>query len=291
MADYAAQQTLAAPSISVRGVGLHSGKPVTLRLLPAASDSGIVVWRRDLGNNARLRCSAHEVADTMLSTCIGKNTVRVDLVEHLLSALCAAEVDNVTVAVDGSEIPGMDGSARPFLLMLAQSGLVAQDRPRKKLRVLRRTEVRQQDSTGERMASFSPYEGSRWEIEVDFAHPQSRMSGRQFEYEHGDDYDRRIAAARTFGFVRDLDMLRRNSRALGGSLDNALVLDGARVLNPEGLRYSNELVRHKMLDVIGDCYVNGYRVLGRYVASRPGHKLNNMLMRKLLDSEGACEMV
>ena len=289
-ANWSWQHTLARPSSVVRGVGLHSGRPVTLRLKPADSGSGLVFWRRDLGPDARIRCQASAVVDTLLSTCVAARDARAETIEHLLSALWAAGVDNALIEISAPELPSMDGSARPFLLLLRDSGLRRQN-ARRLVRLVRQKVSAEFEERGElRVASYLPHPSCLWDLRVSYLQSFIRAAGQNLSFAYGDDYEREIAGARTFGFIGTLDMMRRQRRALGGSIDNALVIDGARIVNPEGLRYTNEIVRHKMLDAIGDCYIGGHLVLGRYQASKPGHRLNNMLMRKL-EEPGVAELL
>lgn len=280
------QCTLAKPSVRLVGVGLHCGQPVSLRLLPAEENSGLVFWRTDLGENARINSNPEAVIDTLLSTCIGdtdtNEQLRVNTVEHLLSALYALGIDNAIIEIEGLEIPSMDGSAAPFILLLKDAGIVAQTAKRKHWQINQKVTVSFQENGSERSAKFEPADSCNFEIEVDFPQPPLKTTRQKFSFcSDRDDYQKQIATARTFGFVEDLDRLRKNQRGLGGTLENAIVISDNQILNPEGLRYKDEFIRHKMLDVIGDCYIGGKRIIGKFSAYKPGHKLNNMLLRKL----------
>ena len=287
----ALQRTLLSASASVRGVGLHSGSLINMRLLPADPDFGI-----------RIRCLHHEgkeielragnVTDTLLATTLTKNGASVSTLEHLLCALCLCGVDNVVIEIDGAEVPIMDGSAVPFVLVVHDTGLIEQDAPKRFLQVVEPIEVELADEPG-RVASFSPAQEVSWEIDVDFADATISKTPQHLscDLSSHEQIVAQVAPARTFGFVHELDYLRKHKRALGGSLDNAVVVNGKGVLNQDGLRQPNEFVAHKLLDVIGDCYIEGKLVLGKYKASMPGHRLNNELMRKLLATPSAFAMV
>ena len=281
------QQTIAAP-VSIRGLGLHSGKSIHARLLPAPADSGVVFRRVDLSPPAEVRADSRNVVDTRLATCLGYGRARVSTVEHLLAALAALGVDNLTVEIDGAELPILDGSAAQWILLVRPSQLVAQEAPKKFIRVLRRVDWQAQDG---RRASFSPFAGARHEIRIEFPTvPVVRASGRRLRFDlTPQGFIKEIARARTFCHVRDVERMRKSGRARGGSLENAVVFDDYRVLNPGGLRYPDEFARHKMLDVIGDCFINGHLVVGCLRATCPGHSLNHALMRELMESRGAWE--
>ena len=284
------QRTLAGPSRPVRGMGLHSGRPVRLQLQPAAPDSGLLFVRTDR-KDGRIPCRAAAVADTFLATTLANASgVRISTVEHILSALWACGVDNAIIEVDGEEIPMMDGSAAPFLLLIDDAGILEQDSPRRLMHIRRRIEVASEDGLG--WARWEPCQGQVFEVTVEFGHPLIRAGGLHMSFDAGSsDYRGQIAAARTFGFADQIDWLREQRRALGGSLNNALVFDRKGALNHGGLRFANECVRHKILDAIGDCFADGVRIVGRYVAHRPGHNLNNLLMRALSADSGSFETV
>ena len=271
------------------GVALHDGRRVAVTLRPLDADGGVVFRRVDLGG-VEVAARAGNVCDTRLATTLRDGDAEVGMVEHLLSALAALGVDNLMVDVDGPEMPALDGSAEPWmLLLLSACGLRMQNKSKKFIRV--KKEVCVED--GAARAAFSPNEGrARYDVEIDFSHPVVRRSGERFQYTlHAPDYEREVGRARTFCYVNDVELMRKNKRALGGSLGNAVVYDDRGVLNEGGLRYADEFVRHKMLDVIGDCYVNARLILADYRARRPGHGVNNKLVRALLADAQAWEWV
>ncbi len=284
------QRTLSGPSPEVCGVGLHSGSAIRMRIVPAGCGEGISFVRTDINGGARIRLRAGNVGDTMLATTIEEGGAKVSTIEHLLFAMCICGVDNATVEIDGPEVPIMDGSARPFVLVLRDTGLAEQERPKRFIRIKKRVEVGLDGEPG-RHAAFEPAQAPSWSVSVSYRNPVISRTAQDFDHGLGDHAASvsRVAGARTFGFVRDVDLLRSRQRALGGTLDNAVVIDGGRVLNAGGLRQDDEFVAHKMLDVIGDCYTEGKLVLGRYSASMPGHALNNRLMRELLADEESWE--
>lgn len=283
------QRTLAAPTAPFLGVGLHSGSEITMRLLPAEVNSGITFIRTDRANATVRACTAN-VSDTLLATTLSDGDTEVATVEHLLSALCACGVDNICVELDGAEVPIMDGSACPFVTIIRDSGLVEQAAPKQYWLVTKPVRVEFDDG---RSASFEPHPLPRWDVRIDFDLPVVRCTPQQrsFELSSNAAYLTDIARARTFGFMEDFDMMRENNRALGGSLATALVLDRTEVINEEGLRQPDEFIAHKLLDAIGDCYIDSHVVLGRYVATRPGHALNHSLMERLLACSDCYETV
>ena len=271
----------------VTGVGLHSGEKVQLWLRPAAPDSGIVFHRVDLDPPVSIPASPEAVRETRLCTGLERDGVRIATVEHLMSALAGLGVDNVHIDVDGPEIPIMDGSAAPFVMMMLEAGLEAQPAPRRFLKVLKPVEVRE----GDKWVRLEHYLGFRLEFSIAFDHPAISASQTRAVVdlsEHA--YPRFVARARTFGFVHEVELLRELGLAQGGSLDNAIVLDEYRILNPEGLRFPDEFVRHKILDAIGDLYLAGHPLLARYVAHKSGHALNNQLLRALMADRSAWEL-
>lgn len=271
----------------VTGVGLHSGEKVQLWLRPAAPDSGIVFHRVDLDPPVSIPASPEAVRETRLCTGLERDGVRIATVEHLMSALAGLGGDNVHIDVDGPEIPIMDGSAAPFVMMMLEAGLEAQPAPRRFLKVLKPVEVRE----GDKWVRLEPYLGFRLEFSIAFDHPAISASQTRAVVdlsEHA--YPRFVARARTFGFVHEVELLRELGLAQGGSLDNAIVLDEYRILNPEGLRFPDEFVRHKILDAIGDLYLAGHPLLARYVAHKSGHALNNQLLRALMADRSAWEL-
>ncbi|WP_456433403.1 UDP-3-O-acyl-N-acetylglucosamine deacetylase [Nitratifractor sp.] len=268
------QRTIAKP-VEVVGIGLHKGESVRLRLEPMDSDSGIVFYRADAGRSIPLRPAS--VVDTTMATVIGDGEVFVSTIEHFLSALYAYGIDNLRVILEGNEMPIMDGSAISFCLLLDEAGIRTLDRPRKILRVLRPVEVRQE----EKFVRLEPFDGAEFDFTIDFDHPAIGRQRYRFDFSR-ERYVEEIARARTFGFARDIQMLQSRNLALGASLENAIGLDETRILNPEGLRFNDEFVRHKILDAIGDMKVAGYAIVGRYVAFAGSHTLNHRLTQKLL---------
>ena len=288
--DSVSQRTVAEPSVCFKGIGLHCGKLISMRLLPAPIDAGIVFVRSDLNPVAKVRARAANVTDTTLSTTLEDGLASVGTVEHLLSAFCACGVDNVIVEIDGPEVPIMDGSAQPFITLLHDCGLVEQPAAKKFYQVQR--EVKVSMNNGRRKAALLPATCPCWELRINFSEQVIRTTQQfvVFEFTSQQSYVANIARARTFGFVRDLKQMLSSRRALGGSLENALVLTDKRVLNAEGLRQTNEFAAHKLLDAMGDCFIDGYLIIGRYVGELPGHELNNLLIRALLDDPDAYEV-
>ena len=279
------QRTLKSP-VSASGVGLHTGKKVRITLRPAPVDAGIVFRRIDLPSPVDLPARAERVGETRLSSCLVEGETKVYTVEHLMSALGGLGVDNAYVDIDAEEVPIMDGSAAPFVLLVQQAGLVEQAAPKKFIRILRRVEVKD----GDKWARFDPYEGYRLAFSIDFNHPVIDRSTQSVAIDFGQtSYLKEISRARTFGFMQDVENLRENGLALGGGLDNAVVLDEYRVLNSEGLRFADEFIRHKLLDAVGDLYLLGRPLLGAFSAHKSGHALNNRLLRTLLADATAYE--
>jgi UDP-3-O-[3-hydroxymyristoyl] N-acetylglucosamine deacetylase len=276
--------------VSCTGVGLHSGKPIKLELLPASDDNGIVFVRSDMKAHAELRASIEHVADTTLATTLaaGVNGSRatVATVEHLLAACAGLGVDNLRVLVSGPEVPILDGSAAPFVEMLSTAGIEEQ-RKSKRFLVIKR-EVKLQE--GDKMARLSPGPGLQINCALDFDHPLIPATPYKFEFSESN-FRRELVKARTFGFLRDVEALRSRGLALGGSLENAVVIDQYRVLNPEGLRYSDEFVRHKVVDAIGDLSLFGMPVIGKLSLVRPGHALNTRLVKTVLADPRNYEVV
>jgi UDP-3-O-[3-hydroxymyristoyl] N-acetylglucosamine deacetylase len=273
--------------IRAKGVGLHTGQKVNMTLRPAQPDTGIVFRRVDLESPVDIPARADRVGETRLSSCLVHQDVKVYTVEHLMSALAGLGVDNAYVDLDGPEVPIMDGSAAPFALLLQQAGLAEQAAPKRFLRVTRTVEVRE----GDKWARLEPYEGLRLSFSIDFNHPVIDKTRQSVSVDFAEtSYLKEIARARTFGFMHDVERLREDGLALGGGLDNALVLDEYRVLNAEGLRFADEFIRHKVLDAIGDLYLLGRPLLGAFSAHKSGHALNNRLLRALLAETAAWEM-
>jgi UDP-3-O-[3-hydroxymyristoyl] N-acetylglucosamine deacetylase len=274
------------------GVGLHSGQPVELVLRPAPPDTGIVFRRMDLPEPVDIPMSATAVTDTRLATRVANGGARVSTVEHLMSACCGLGLDNLFVDITAEEVPIMDGSAASFVFLLQSAGIEPQKAPRRFVRVLKTVEVRAGTGEQERWARLEPYHGYKLSFEIDFRHPAVDGSGQEVTFDMGrDSYVKDIARARTFGFTRDVEHMRVNGLGLGGSLDNAIVMDDYKILNAGGLRYDDEFVKHKILDAIGDMYLLGKPLLAAYSAFRSGHELNNRLLRELLSHSDAWELV
>jgi len=270
------------------GVGLHTGARVDLVLRPAAADTGIVFHRSDLVSSAPIPASATMIGDTRLSSTLRVGDAGISTVEHLMSALAGLGIDNLHVDVSGPEVPIMDGSAGPFVFMLQSAGIVEQDAPKRYLRIVAPVEARD----GDKWARFEPFDGFRLDFTIDFPHPVFGTENRQVVIDFAEhSYVREVARARTFGFMQDVEAMRAAGLGLGGSLQNAIVLDEVRVLNSEGLRFENEFVRHKVLDAIGDLYLLGHPLIGQYTAHKSGHALNNALARALLARPDAMRIV
>lgn len=272
--------------IRATGVGLHTGEKVHLTLRPAAPDTGIVFRRVDLEPPVEIRACPHNVGDTRLSTTLVQGDVRVSTVEHLLSALAGLGIDNAYVDLSAPEVPIMDGSAGPFVFLIQSAGIEEQARPKRFIRIKRPVEVRD----GDKLARFEPYDGFKVEFTIDFDHPafNDRAKRAQVDFSSAS-FVKEVSRARTFGFLREIEQLRQQNLALGGSLDNAVVVDEYRVLNEEGLRYEDEFVRHKILDAIGDLYLLGHSLIGAFKGHKSGHALNNQLLRALVADQHAWE--
>lgn len=274
--------------IRATGVGLHTGQKVTMTLRPAGVDAGVVFRRIDLASPVDVPARADLVGETRLSSCLVQGEVKIYTVEHLMSALAGLGVDNVYVDLDGSEVPIMDGSAAPFALLVQQAGVEQQAAPKRFLRVKKRIEV----CDGDKWARLDPFQGFRLSFSIVFNHPVIDRSSQSVTVDFAEtSYLKEIARARTFGFMHDVENLRESGLALGGGLDNAVVLDEYRVLNAEGLRFADEFIRHKVLDAIGDLYLVGRPLLGAFAAHKSGHALNNRLLRELLADATAWELV
>ena len=273
-------------SISATGVGLHSGEKVTLTLKPAPADHGVVFQRVDLPDTPAMRVAPTAVNDTRLSSALEFSGARVATVEHLMSALAGLGVDNVLIELTAAEVPIMDGSSGPFIYLLQTAGLQELEVPKKFVRILKPIEV----IDGDKWAKFTPHHGFKAEFTIDFAHPVFEFSGKTVTIDYdSQSYVDEITRARTFGFMHEVEYLRANGLAKGGSLDNAIVLDEYKVLNGGGLRYDDEFAKHKVLDAIGDLYILGYPIIGLFTAFKSGHALNNQLLRALLADESAWE--
>lgn len=275
-------------SIRATGVGLHSGKKVLLTLIPAPVDTGIVFRRTDLPEPVEIKACAKDVGDTTMSTTLIKGDVRVSTTEHLLAALAGMGIDNLYIELSAPEVPIMDGSAGPFIFLLQSAGVIEQSKAKRFMRIVEPVEVRQ----GDKWARFEPYDGFRVGFAIEFNHPAFAKEHQIAELDFSTtSFVKEVSRARTFGFMRDLEMLRRNKLALGGSQDNAIVLDDYRVLNEGGLRYEDEFVKHKILDAIGDLYMVNRSLIGAYRGYKSGHALNNLLVRELVDTPSAWEEV
>jgi len=286
-----AQRTLKTLTQAV-GVGLHSGQRVELTLRPASPDTGIVFRRVDLPDPVDIRVSAQSVTDTRLASTISSGQAKVHTVEHLMSACAGLGIDNLYVDITAEEVPILDGSASSFVYLLQSAGIQLQNAPKRFIRVLETVEVSEGQGDHIKWARLEPYDGYRLSFEIDFKHPAVDSTGQQvvFDMAKGT-YAKDIARARTFGFTKDVEMMRSNGLALGGGLDNAIVMDDYKVLNSDGLRYDDEFVKHKILDAMGDLFLVGHPMLTAYSAFRSGHALNNQLLRALLARPEAYEMV
>jgi UDP-3-O-[3-hydroxymyristoyl] N-acetylglucosamine deacetylase len=274
--------------IRATGVGLHTGDKVYLTLRPASPDTGIVFRRVDLAEPVEIRACPENVGDTRLSTTLLKDGVRISTVEHLLSAFAGLGIDNAYVDVSAPEVPIMDGSAGPFVFLIQSAGVEEQGLPKRFVRIKRPVVV--QD--GDKYASFEPYGGFKVEFAIDFDHPAfAARSNRAAVDFSTTSFVKEVSRARTFGFLRDIEALRQQNLALGGSMDNAVVVDDYRILNAEGLRYEDEFVRHKILDAIGDLYLLGHSLIGAFRGYKSGHALNNRLLRALVADRSAWEDV
>ena len=274
--------------VRATGIGLHTGEKVYMTLRPAAIDTGIVFRRLDLDQPVEVKADPFLVHDTRLSTCLEDGGARVATIEHLMSAFAGLGIDNAHVDLTASEVPIMDGSAGPFVFLIQSAGIEEQAAPKKFIRIRKAVEVGNEKS----WVRFEPHNGFRLDFTISFAHPVLEGTNQKVAMDFGSaSYLKEISRARTFGFVRDVEYLRSQGLALGGSLDNAIVLDEFRVLNSDGLRYENEFVRHKVLDAIGDLYLLGHPVLGAFTGYRSGHALNNQLLRTLLADAEAWEYV
>jgi UDP-3-O-[3-hydroxymyristoyl] N-acetylglucosamine deacetylase len=286
-----AQRTLKTLTQAV-GVGLHSGQRVELTLRPAAPDTGIVFRRVDLPEPVDIPVRAESVTDTRLASTISVGQAKVFTVEHLMSACAGLGIDNLYVDITAEEVPILDGSASSFVFLLQSAGIVEQNAPKRFLRVLKTVQVSEGEGANIKWAKLEPYHGYKLSFEIDFRHPAVDSTGQQVVFDMSEGvYSRDIARARTFGFTKDVEMMRANGLALGGGLDNAIVMDDYKVLNADGLRYDDEFVKHKILDAMGDLYIVGKPLLAAYSAFRSGHAMNNLLLRELLSQPDAYEVV
>jgi UDP-3-O-[3-hydroxymyristoyl] N-acetylglucosamine deacetylase len=290
-----AQRTLKSITRAV-GVGVHGGQRVEMTLRPAPADTGVVFRRVDLPTAVDIPAKAHGVCDTRLATTLSADGApggpKVKTVEHLLSACSGLGLDNLIVDITAEEVPILDGSAASFVFLLQSAGIQVQSAPKRFVRVTRPVEVREGEGASLKWARLDPFDGYKLSFEIEFDHPAVNQTGQRVEFDMGSGlYKRDIARARTFGFTKDVEMMRSRGLALGGSMDNAIVMDDYKVLNSGGFRYDDEIVKHKILDAIGDLYLAGRPLLASYSAFKSGHALNNKLVRALLDDTSAFEVV
>ena len=286
-----AQRTLKSLTKAV-GVGLHSGQRVELTLRPAAPDTGIVFRRVDLPEPVEIPVRAESVTDTRLASTISNGGAKVHTIEHLMSAAAGLGLDNLYVDITAEEVPILDGSSASFVYLLQSAGIVTQKAPKRFIRVKKPVEVREGEGRSLKWARLDPHHGYTLAFEIEFDHPAVTSTGQRVTFDMGSgNYAREIARARTFGFTRDVEMMRSHGLALGGGLDNAIVMDDVKVLNADGLRYADEFVKHKILDAIGDLYIVGHPLLAAYSAFRSGHAMNNQLLRALLAQPEAYDIV
>ena len=272
--------------VTTVGIGLHSGRKVRLTLRPANPDTGLVYSRVDMDPPVVMQAEATRVNDTRMATTLNEGNVKISTIEHLMSALSGFGIDNCYIDVDAPEIPIMDGSGASFVFLIQAAGILEQDAPKRFVRVKRPVEVRE----GDKWARLEPHEGFKLAFSIDFGHPAIDATAQFVEVDLAKEtYMSAVSRARTFGFVNDVEMLRSIGLALGGSLENAIVMDEFRVLNSDGLRSDDEFVKHKILDAMGDLYVLGHPLLAAYSAFKSGHALNNKLLRTLLDDPAAWE--
>jgi UDP-3-O-[3-hydroxymyristoyl] N-acetylglucosamine deacetylase len=275
-------------TIRATGVGLHTGDKVYLTLRPAPADSGIRFRRVDLAEPVTIQATPNNVGETVLSTTLVAGDIKISTVEHLLSAFAGLGIDNALIDVSAAEVPIMDGSAGPFVFLLQSAGVEEQDSPKRYLKIKRTVRVEE----GDKWASFEPYDGFKVTFTIDFEHPAFADNVKTATMDFSSTtFIKEVSRARTFGFMKDIEMLRRNNLALGGSLDNAIVVDDNSVMNEDGLRYVDEFVKHKILDAIGDLYLLGHSLVGAFTGYKSGHGLNNKLLRALLADPDAWEMI
>lgn len=274
--------------IRATGVGLHTGEKVYLTLRPAPANTGIIFRRVDLEVPVEIAARTENVGDTKLSTTLIKEAVRISTIEHLLSALAGLGIDNAYIDLSAPEVPIMDGSAGPFVFLIQSAGIEEQNVPKKYIRIKRPIQVQQ----GDKWARFDPFDGFKVSFQIDFNHPVFKRQPQSVEIDFSKtSFVKEVSRARTFGFMQEVELLRENRLALGGSLDNAIVMDDYRILNEDGLRYEDEFVKHKVLDAIGDLYLLGHSLIGAFSGYKSGHELNNTLLRALLANQPAWEMV
>lgn len=275
-------------TIRATGVGLHTGDKVYLTLRPAEPNTGIRFRRVDLEEPVTINATPENVGETILSTTLIQNNIKISTIEHLLSAFAGLGIDNAIIDLSAPEVPIMDGSAGPFVFLLQSAGVEEQDSPKQYIRIKRPIRVEEDD----KWAAFEPFNGFKVTFTIDFEHPafKDHLKTAVMDFS-STTFVKEVSRARTFGFMKDIDMLRQNNLALGGSLDNAIVVDDDKILNEDGLRYADEFVKHKILDAIGDLYLLGHSLIGEFIGYKSGHGLNNMLLRALLKDRDAWEMV
>ena len=275
-------------TMKATGVGLHTGKKVLMTLRPAGINMGIIFRRVDIDPFVDIPADAKSVGETNLGTTLIKNNTKVATIEHLMSALAGLGIDNIIIELSAAEVPIMDGSAGPFVFLIQSAGIEEQNAPKKFIKINKTVRVEEDD----KWAELSPFKGFKVDFEIGFNHPVFNKQDQKASIDFSStSFLKEISRARTFGFLRDIEKLRENNLTLGGSMDNAIVLDDFRIMNVDGLRYSNEFVIHKILDAIGDSYLLGHSLIGKYSAKKSGHGLNNKLMRALLEDETAWEEV
>jgi UDP-3-O-[3-hydroxymyristoyl] N-acetylglucosamine deacetylase len=275
-------------TVKTVGIGLHSGKKVELVLRPAAANTGVVFRRVDLNPIVDIKADAETVGETILSTTLVKEGVKVSTIEHIMSALAGLGIDNVSIDINAVEVPIMDGSAAPFVFLIQSAGIEEQFVAKKFVKILK--PIKFKNKSG--WAELIPFDGFKIDFEIDFDHPAVQETRQNLSLDlFNQSYTREISRARTFGFMRDIELLRSKNMGLGGSLANAIVLDDFRVLNKEGLRYKDEFVKHKMLDAIGDLYTIGHGIIGAYYGYKSGHAINNLLLRELLIQQDSWEII
>tara|TARA_R110000822_G_scaffold187752_26_gene326911 strand:+ start:10715 stop:11629 length:915 start_codon:yes stop_codon:yes gene_type:complete len=274
--------------IRATGVGLHTGEKVYLTLHPAPVNTGIIFRRTDLDPVVEIHAKAENVGETTLSTTLMNGDVRVSTVEHLLSAMAGLGIDNAIIDVTAPEVPIMDGSAGPFVFLLQSAGIREQDEPKQFIRIKRTVTV----TDGDKVASFKPFDGFKVSFSIDFDHPAFHNRTLKAEVDFSStSFVKEVSRARTFGFMHEIEYLRSQGLARGGSMDNAIVVDEYQVLNEDGLRYEDEFVKHKILDAIGDLYLLGNSLIGEFVGHKSGHGLNNASLRELISQKDAWEVV
>lgn len=270
------------------GIGVHTGQKVSLTLRPAPVNTGIVFIRTDLSPAIEIPARSEFIGDTSLCTCLAKDDVRISTVEHLLSALSGLGVDNLYVEVGAPELPIMDGSAAPFVFLIQSAGIIEQNAYKRFIRIRKRVKVKRDD----KWVSIEPYKGFKVEFQLKYEHPVIKTTNQRAAIDLSSlSYTKEIARARTFGFLSDYEIIRKQNLALGASLDNAVVLDEYKVVNPDGLRYQDELVKHKVLDVIGDLYLMGHSIIGKFKGYKSGHMMNSLLLEALLADPSTYEIV